>query len=104
MRVRFKGLVRIAVGCLVIAAATLAFSGSVVLLDPSRQVSSAQLIDGWGHKQPLLNLTYVRVGVPKIEGTVQIHCKNGKVTERGYVTPGAPTWHRLDGGCSTSRS
>ncbi|WP_028969620.1 hypothetical protein [Sphingomonas sp. URHD0057] len=88
----------------VVAAATLAFTGSVVLLDPSRKVNSAQLIDGWGHKQPLLNLAYVRVGVPRIEGAVQISCKNGKVVERGYVTPGAPTWQKLGDTCSTSRS
>jgi hypothetical protein len=99
-----KRLVLIAGGFLVIAAATLALTGSVVLLDPSRQISSAQLVDGWGHKQPLLDLAYVRVGVPKIEGAVQINCKNGKVVERGYVTPGVPTWQKLDNSCSTSRS
>ena len=59
-----KRLVLIAGGFLVIAAATLALTGSVVLLDPSRQISSAQLVDGWGHKQPLLDLAYVRVGIP----------------------------------------
>lgn len=100
----FKRLVLSAGGLLVVAVATLAFTGSVVLFDPSQQVSSAQLIDGWGHKQPLLNLTYVRVAVPKIEGAVQINCKNGKVIEHGYVTPGAPTWQKLGDRCSTSRS
>ena len=91
---------------LAVAAAALLFTGSVVLFDPHRQVASAQLIDGWGHKQPLLNLAYLRVGVPKIEGAVQITCKNGKVIERGYVTPGLPTWQKVDDafGCSTRRS
>jgi len=101
---RFKRLILIAGGCLVVAAATLALTGSVMLFDPHQQVSSAQLIDGWGHKQPLLNLAYVRVGVPRIEGALQINCTNGRVVERGYVTPGAPTWEKLDDSCSNGRS
>ena len=86
-------------GCLVVAAGTLAFTGSVVLFDPQRQVASAQLVDGRGHQQPLLNLAYVRVGVPRIEGAVQITCTNGKVGDGNYVTPGAPTWEKIDNEC-----
>jgi len=86
----------------VIAAAPLFFKGSVVLFDPERKVATAQLIDGSGHKQPLLNLAFLRVGVPRVEGAVQIACKNGSVIERGYVTPGLHTWQKMDGkdGCS----
>jgi hypothetical protein len=89
---RSKRLGLVVWACLVIAAAILTFTGSVVLFDPHRQLASAELIDGRGHKQPVLNLGYLRVGVPRIEGGVQITCKNGKVIERGYVTPGAFTW------------
>jgi hypothetical protein len=91
-------------GCVVVAFATLIVTGGVVVFDPHRQVASAQLIDGWGHKQALLNLAYLRVGVPQIEGGVQMTCKRGRVVERGYVTPGAPTWLKIDetAGCSTS--
>ena len=82
-----------------VAAGTLAFTGSVVLFDPQLQVASAQLIDGGGIKQPLLNLAYVRVGVPRIEGAVQITCKNGKAVDGNYVTPGASTWQKIDAEC-----
>jgi hypothetical protein len=90
-------------GCFVVGAATLTFTGSVLLFDPQREVASAQLVDGWGHKQPLFNLAYLRVGVPKVEGAVQITCKNGSVVERGYVTPGGHTWQKMGGkkDCST---
>jgi len=94
---RFKRLGQIVAGCSVIAATILLFTGSVIVVDPHRQLASAQLIDGWGHKQPLLNLVYLRVGVPRIEGAVQITCKNGRVIELAYVTPGAPTWVRALG-------
>jgi hypothetical protein len=98
-RKRYIALVAI---CFVAVPATPAILGSVVLFDPHRRVASAKLIDGWGHVQPLHNLGYLRVGIPKIEGAVQITCTNGKVIERGYVTPGAPTWLKIDHtiGCS----
>ena len=100
---RIRRVILIFGGCLLTAAAALALTGSVVLFDPQRHLGSAQLMDGWGHKQPLLNLVYLRVGVPRIEGAVQITCKNGKVIESGYVTPGMPTWLKIDQtiGCST---
>lgn len=103
---RFKRLSLIAGACFVVVAATLALTGSVVLFDPHRTVASARLIDGWGHSQPLLNLVYLRVGVPKIEGAVQITCENGTTVKLDYVTPGAPTWLQVDDsvGCSTAHS
>jgi hypothetical protein len=90
-------------GLLVIAAAALFVSGSVVLLDSKREVASAHLIDGWGHKHALLNLVYLYVGLPSVEGAVQISCKNGSIVERGYVTSGIHTWQKMDGTgrCST---
>lgn len=100
---RFKRETVLAGGCLVAAAATVTLTGSAVLFDPHRHVASAQLIDGQGHKQPLLNLAYLRVGVPRIEGAIRITCKDGKVIELGYVTPGARTWLKIDDaiGCSS---
>lgn len=92
---RFKRSILIAGGGLVVALGTLAVTGSVVLFDPHREVASAQLVDGWGHRQPLLNLAFLRVGVPRLEGAVQITCRSGKVVEGGYVTPGAPTWQKM---------
>ena len=84
-------------------AAVLLFTGSVVLLDSKGEVASARLIDGWGHKQPLLNLWYLRVALPRIEGAVQISCRNGREIQRGYVAPGIHTWQQMygTGRCST---
>jgi hypothetical protein len=50
-----------------------------------------------------LNLGYLRVEVPDIEGGVQITCKNGSVILRGYVSPGVQTWLEMHGtsGCAT---
>lgn len=98
---RFRRSILIAAGAVVVALGTLAVTGSVVIFDPHREVASAQLVDGWGQKQPLLNLVFLRVGVPRLEGAVRITCKSGRVTEGGYVTPGAPTW-RWEADCRRS--
>lgn len=84
-------------------ALALAIAGSVILLDPHRDVASATLVDGWGHRQQLASYGVGYVGVPKIEGTVEITCVNGKVIRSGYVTPGARMWQRMGrkGDCST---
>lgn len=81
----------------------LAIAGSVALFDPHREVASATLVDGWGHRQPLASLGFAHVGVPQVEGTVEIRCVNGKVILSGYVTPGAPMGQRMGrkGDCST---
>lgn len=92
---RLKRSILIITGALVVASLTLGVTGSVVIFDPHRQVASAQLVDGWGHKQPLLDLAFLRLGVPKLEGAVHIDCKSGRIVKRGYVTPGAPTWEKV---------
>jgi hypothetical protein len=94
-RMRLKRSILIAAGAVVVGLGTLAVMGSVVIFDPHREVVSAQLVDGWGHKQRLSNLVYMRVGVPRLEGAVRITCKSGRVVEGGYVTPGAPTWQKI---------
>ena len=93
---RFKQFILTAGGAVIVALGTLAVMGSVVIFDPHRGVGSVQLVDGWGHKQPLLNLVLIRVGVPRLEGVIHIKCKSGMVIEGGYVTPGAPTWQKID--------
>ena len=94
---RFKRSNLIAIGGLVLALGTLAVTGSVVLFDPDGEVASAELVDGWGHRQPLLNLAFLRVGVPTIEGEIRITCRSGRVVKGFYVTPGAPTWQKIGG-------
>lgn len=91
----FKRSILIAAGALVVALGTLAVTGGVVIFDPHREVASAQLVDGWGRKQPLLSLAFLRLGIPRLEGAVRITCRSGRVVEGGYVTPGAPTWQTV---------
>jgi hypothetical protein len=87
----------------VASALALMFTGSVVLLDPHREVASAQVVDGWGQRQELAPVGIAFVGVPRLEGTVEIRCRSGKVIRSGYVTPGAPMWQQMgqEGECST---
>ena len=81
----------------------LLFPGSVSLFDPYGEVTSADIVDGWGKRQRLTDLRFAFVGVPHLEGTVEIKCSDGKVIRSGYVTPGVPTWQRMgqQGECST---
>jgi hypothetical protein len=57
---------------------------------------------GGGHRQKLASFGVGYIGVPKVEGTVEIACVSGKVVRSGYVTPGAPMWQRIrrKGDCS----
>ena len=102
MRIRRPALLAVST---VLAASALAFAfkGSVILFDPRREVASATLIDNWGQRQQLASMGVGYVGVPKVEGTVEITCATGKVIRSGYVTPGAPMWQRMGrkGDCST---
>jgi hypothetical protein len=100
---RVRRLALLVGGTVAIAALWLMVTGSVVLFDPHQEVLSAELVDGWGKRQRLTTLRFAHVGVPRLEGTVDIRCSTGKVTKSGYVTPGAPTWQRMgkQGECST---
>lgn len=74
------------------SAIALAFTGSVIILDPHRQVASANVIDGWGRRQKLFYVGVGHIGVPKLEGAVEIRCVNGDVVQSYYVTRGVHTW------------
>lgn len=102
MRVRRIALLSAAI-IVVGSALSLAFRGSVILVDVQREVKAAEIVDGWGQRQELTSLGIAYAGVPRLEGTVEIRCRNGKVIRRGYVTPGVPTWQQMaeDGECST---
>jgi hypothetical protein len=100
---RVRRLIVVVGGSVAVAALWLMVSGSAVLYDPHHEVSSAELVDGWGKRQRLINLRFAHLGVPRLEGTVEIRCSTGKVIRSGYVTPGAPMWQRMgkQGDCST---
>jgi hypothetical protein len=84
-------------------ALAIAIAGSVILFDPHGEVASATLVDGWGHRQQLASVGFGYVGIPKVEGAVEITCANYKVIHIGYVTPGMSMWQRMGrkGDCST---
>lgn len=95
-KMRVRRIALLSVAAIVVASAlSLMFKGSVVLLDPHRAVASAQVIDGWGQRQNLTSVGIAYVGVPRIEGTLEIRCIDGKVSRGGYVTPGAQMWERM---------
>src|SRR5687768_5225229 len=95
-RKRVRSIAAVSAAMIVVASATaLAFTGSVILVDPQREVASAHVIDGWGHRQELAFIGFAFVVVPGIEGAIEIRCANGKVVRSGYVTPGAPTWQTI---------
>ena len=78
-------------GFIVVAlfAATLGLelAGSVVVVDPERRIVSARLIGG-GRSQPLHALPGNRFyGISKLEGAVEVRCRNGSTDVGGYVTP-----------------
>lgn len=63
-------------------------AGSVLVLDPERQIESARIVTSDGRSQPLYMLPGNRFySVPKLEGTVEVRCRNGSTHLAGYVTP-----------------
>jgi hypothetical protein len=97
MRVGRIGLLSAIAVCLA-SAATLVFTGSVVLFDPHQKLASAHLVDGWGHRQELAYIGIAYVGVPRLEGPIAIKCNNGKTGRFGYVTPGVSVWQSMSTG------
>jgi len=101
MRVRRIALLTV-ITAIVAGAITLMNTGSIVLLDPHHEVESAQAVSSLGQRQDLASVGIAYVGVPELEGTIEIRCANGRVIRTGYVTPGVPMWLRLGehGECS----
>jgi hypothetical protein len=66
--------------------------GSVVVLDPDQKAASARLVTSDGRAQPLHRLPGNRFyAVPRLEGTVEVRCRNGEAGLGGYVTPHVAT-------------
>ena len=62
--------------------------GSVVVADPGGQVVSATILAGNGARQPMHRLpggTFATI--PRIEGEIEVRCRNGSASRGGYVTP-----------------
>ncbi|WP_226698881.1 hypothetical protein [Qipengyuania gaetbuli] len=88
---------------LVIAAIFLEYRGLVIVHDETGMVSSARLTSA-KKKQPLseIPLGYF-VGIPALEGGIEVLCSDGSKVRGGYVTPHARTVVTVkgQGTCST---
>lgn len=73
-------------------------TGSAAVIDETRGVEAAVILDGFGKEQPLRR---VRDGyfhaVPQIEGTIEVRCGNGIRKRWGYVTGGLDTTVKVVG-------
>ena len=81
-------------------AAWLWSAGSVVVDDDTDQVTAAVITDG-GHpprKQRLYRLWKGHFyGIPRYEGVVELHCRNGAQKQWGYVSSHSRTKVRVTG-------
>jgi hypothetical protein len=85
---------RIALVILLLGAAALPLSagylwlaGSAVVIDETGHVESAVVTDGRS-EQPLRRLSNgYFFAIPKIEGTIEVRCRNGALKKMGYATP-----------------
>lgn len=93
MTLRFSNVAKllgIAFAAFIVAAlfAGLWFMGAVVVHDPEQQVILAQVTASDGRTQPLHRLPgRLFYTVPRLEGTIEVRCRKGKVARTGYVTP-----------------
>lgn len=86
MKTRYWVGATVLVAVAVVAALELA--GSVLVLDPGQNVESARVVTSDGRTQPLYSLPGNRFyTVPKLEGDVEVRCRNGSTVRGGYVTP-----------------
>ena len=83
----------------VTAFAAFKLAGSVVVIDPAQQVASARVVTSDGRGQPLYRLPGNRFyTVPRLEGEVEVRCRNGATVRAGYVTPHLATWLEVEPG------
>ena len=74
-------------------------AGSVVVRDRTGEVTSA-VVTNDREEQPLYRLPGgVFVGIPQLEGVVEISCGDGSRHQQGYVTGHMHTWVKVEGRC-----
>lgn len=72
---------------LVVAAAFLWLAGSAVVIDETGDVVEAVITDSNGREQSLYRLWNGRFyAIPRMEGTIEVRCRNGRRKQWGYVT------------------
>ena len=72
-------------------------AGSVVVVDKTGEVASAVATTG-SYEQPLWHLPGgFFVGIPRLEGTIEVRCRDGTSRQMGYVTGHMHTWVKVVG-------
>lgn len=70
-----------------LGSAYLWFAGSVIVVDETGGVESAFVITGDGREQPLHQLwAGYFYTIPRLEGTIEVRCRDGSRHDQGYVT------------------
>ena len=73
-------------------------SGSVLVLDETAGVDQAWLTNGTGAKQRLNGPWAGRFfGIPSVEGTIELRCRDSMVRPDVYVGPHLHTWIKVVG-------
>lgn len=74
------------------------FAGSAVVVDETGGVTSAVITNTDGVEQPLHQLwSGYFYAIPKVEGTVEVRCRDGSRKQWGYVTGHMHTKLRVGG-------
>jgi hypothetical protein len=69
--------------------------GSVMLVDPTGRVVTAELVNG-GHARAMHRAPFgLFYGEPRGDAHVRLTCAGGRTAEFGYATPGMPIYKRL---------
>ena len=83
---------------LLLAAIFLWIAGSAVVVDDTRGVESAFVVNSVGGEQRLTRLwSGYLYAIPQIEGTILVRCRDGSTQKGGYVTGLAHTKIRVVG-------
>jgi hypothetical protein len=73
-------------------------AGSAVVVDETGGVESAYIVAGPGWEQPLHQLwNGYFYAIPRLEGSIEVRCRDGTRKIRGYVTSHAHTKLRVVG-------
>jgi len=89
---------------LVLASAYLWLAGSAVVVDETGGVESAFIVTSDGREQRLRRLwNGYFYAIPRLEGTIELRCRDGSRKSRGYVAAYLDTKIRVVGGSPCER-
>jgi len=74
--------------------------GSVLVADPDGQIASAAIVAGNGARQQMHRIPGgMFAAVPRIEGEIEVSCRDGSTARGGYVTPHMDARAKVTGPC-----